>query len=127
MPRLMVARSGEGVHPVVGLWPVTLAPALEASLKQGERTVSKWIAAHGAVEVLFPDVEIGGRRIDPFFNINRPGTSPPPKVGCRRTRSNPAGKRETRIPFLRRCSGAICPLTRLRYSALIPPQPALVA
>lgn len=70
--RLMVARSGEGVHPVIGLWPVSLAKGLEASLGQGERTASKWVAAHGAVEVLFPDVEIGGRRIDPFFNINRP-------------------------------------------------------
>ncbi|HYJ58745.1 MAG TPA: molybdenum cofactor guanylyltransferase MobA [Methyloceanibacter sp.] len=70
--RLMVARSGEGVHPVIGLWPVSLAKGLEASLGQGARTASKWVAAHGAVEVLFPDVEIGGRRIDPFFNINRP-------------------------------------------------------
>lgn len=70
-PRLLVARSREGVHPVVGLWPVSLAPVLEASLAQGERTVSQWVAAHDAIEILFPDVEIGGRRIDPFFNINR--------------------------------------------------------
>jgi molybdopterin-guanine dinucleotide biosynthesis protein A len=68
---LLVARSEEGVHPVVGLWTVSLASELEASLKQGERAVGKWVARHGAVEVLFADVEIGRRRIDPFFNINR--------------------------------------------------------
>jgi molybdenum cofactor guanylyltransferase len=70
-PSLGVARSAEGVHPVIGLWPVNLASALEVSLKQGERTVGKWVAEHGAVEVFFPEVEAGARRIDPFFNINR--------------------------------------------------------
>jgi molybdopterin-guanine dinucleotide biosynthesis protein A len=28
------------MHPVFGLWPVTLAPDLEASLMSGERKVS---------------------------------------------------------------------------------------
>ena len=71
-PSLLVARSGEGTHPVIGLWPVSLAAALETSLKQGERKVGAWVAAHGAIEVSFPEAEIGGRRIDPFFNINEP-------------------------------------------------------
>ena len=70
--RPLVARSEAGVHPVIGLWPVALAAELEKSLKAGERTVGKWVAEHGATEIFFPDVEIGGRRIDPFFNINRP-------------------------------------------------------
>lgn len=72
-PKLLVARSNVGTHPVVGLWPVDLAPALAASLKAGERKAGKWVAEHGAVEVFFPDIEIGGVTIDPFFNINRPG------------------------------------------------------
>jgi molybdenum cofactor guanylyltransferase len=69
---LLVARSEAGVHPVIGLWPVALAAELERSLKAGERTVGKWVAEHGAAEVFFPELEIGGRRIDPFFNINQP-------------------------------------------------------
>jgi molybdopterin-guanine dinucleotide biosynthesis protein A len=69
-PKLLVARSNAGVHPVFGLWPVALAPALEISLAQGERKAGAWTAAHGAAEVFFPDVELSGRRIDPFFNIN---------------------------------------------------------
>jgi molybdopterin-guanine dinucleotide biosynthesis protein A len=69
---LLVARSSEGVHPVIGLWPVAIISALEASLKQGMRKVGAWTKEHGAVEVFFPEVELGGRRIDPFFNINEP-------------------------------------------------------
>ena len=71
-PTLLVARSDAGTHPVIGLWPVGLASDLEHSLKAGERKAGKWAAEHGAAEVYFPDTEIGGIRIDPFFNINRP-------------------------------------------------------
>jgi molybdopterin-guanine dinucleotide biosynthesis protein A len=71
-PALMVARSALGVHPVIGLWPVSLADELEDALAQGARKVGAWTAHHKAIEVDFPPVEIGGRKIDPFFNINRP-------------------------------------------------------
>jgi molybdopterin-guanine dinucleotide biosynthesis protein A len=71
-PSLVVARSAEGTHPVVGLWPVALAGDIERSLQQGMRKVGGWTEQHGAVEVSFLPVEIGGRPIDPFFNINRP-------------------------------------------------------
>jgi hypothetical protein len=60
------------MHPVFGLWPVTLAPDLEASLMAGERKVSEWVRQNQAREVMFPPLEIGGRTIDPFFNVNRP-------------------------------------------------------
>ncbi len=69
---LVVARSEGGVHPVIGLWPVELAAELGASLKAGVRKVGVWTETQGATEVSFPQIELGGRRIDPFFNINRP-------------------------------------------------------
>lgn len=69
---LLVARSAEGVHPVIGLWPVALADDIEDSLNQGMRKVGAFTEQHGANEVSFPPVKIGGREIDPFFNINRP-------------------------------------------------------
>ena len=69
---LVVARSAEGTHPVIGLWPVALAGDIEQSLQQGMHKVGGWTEQHGAVEVSFPPVAIGGRTIDPFFNINRP-------------------------------------------------------
>jgi molybdopterin-guanine dinucleotide biosynthesis protein A len=70
--RICVARSEEGVHPVFGLWPVAIAGEIETSLRQGARRVSAWVAQHEAKEAFFPPVMIGGRPIDPFFNINRP-------------------------------------------------------
>jgi molybdenum cofactor guanylyltransferase len=71
-PRLLVARSAVGVHQVFGLWPVSLASALEDSLEVGMRKVGDWVKAHSAEEVAFPPEKIGGRLLDPFFNINRP-------------------------------------------------------
>jgi molybdopterin-guanine dinucleotide biosynthesis protein A len=71
-PRPMVASSKAGLHPVFGLWPVSLAPALEDSLRRGERKVSAWVKEHGAEEVFFEAIEIGGRKLDPFFNLNEP-------------------------------------------------------
>ncbi|MGB6390366.1 MAG: molybdenum cofactor guanylyltransferase MobA [Methyloceanibacter sp.] len=70
--KLLVARSDEGVHPVFGLWPISLAPALEDSLRAGQRKVTDWVKDHGAKEVFFPELKAGGRKLDPFFNINRP-------------------------------------------------------
>ena len=67
-----VARSGEGVHRVIGLWPIgLLAGTLEAALVAGQRKASAWAEQQGAVEVFFHPAQLGGRAIDPFFNINR--------------------------------------------------------
>jgi molybdenum cofactor guanylyltransferase len=68
----LVARSDEGVHPVIGLWPITLASAIEDFLKREKRKVGRFAEEQGAVEVYFPKVEIGGVLMDPFFNINEP-------------------------------------------------------
>jgi molybdenum cofactor guanylyltransferase len=68
---ICIARSEEGVHPVFGLWTIAIAGEHEASLKQGARKVSLFVEQHGAKEVLFPPVMVGGRPIDPFFNVNR--------------------------------------------------------
>jgi molybdopterin-guanine dinucleotide biosynthesis protein A len=69
---LVVARSEEGTHPVVGLWPVVLADELEASLERGERKAGAWVEDHSAVEVFFQPVDLDGKCVDPFFNINAP-------------------------------------------------------
>jgi len=71
-PKLLVAQSEEGVHPVFGLWPVSLAPAIEASLAGGMRKVQAWVREHQAENIFFPSREMGGRKSDPFFNLNRP-------------------------------------------------------
>jgi len=70
--RPVVARSEGGVHPVVGLWQVVIAADLRKALGEGTRKVGSWAEAQSAIEVAFPQTEIGGKPVDPFFNINRP-------------------------------------------------------
>jgi molybdopterin-guanine dinucleotide biosynthesis protein A len=36
------------------------------------RKVGIWTKQQPAIEVAFPQTEIGGKMIDPFFNINQP-------------------------------------------------------
>jgi molybdopterin-guanine dinucleotide biosynthesis protein A len=64
------------VHPVIGLWPVEMAPDLRKALDEGVRKVGAWTERQGAIEVTFPLEEVGGKPIDPFFNINRSEMSP---------------------------------------------------
>jgi molybdopterin-guanine dinucleotide biosynthesis protein A len=64
---LACAASGGWTHPVIGLWPVALADALEAALRGGERKIDAFTARHGVAEIDFPTDPF-----DPFFNVNRP-------------------------------------------------------
>lgn len=64
---LACAASGGWTHPVIGLWPVALADALEAALRTGMRKIDRWTAEHGVVAVDFAVAPF-----DPFFNVNTP-------------------------------------------------------
>ena len=80
VPRLLLAAEGAPIalaatphpergrvrHPVFGLWPVRLAPELEAALADGVRKVVVFAEAHGVADAMFPDE-------DAFFNVNTPG------------------------------------------------------
>jgi molybdenum cofactor guanylyltransferase len=66
----VIAASESGEHPVFGLWPVTLAPALRADLAAGMRKTLDWAHAQGAISVSFEPTQMAGRSVDPFFNIN---------------------------------------------------------
>jgi molybdenum cofactor guanylyltransferase len=66
---IAIARSLGRLHPVVALWPVSLAEALEAWLAvPSQRAVKAWLATRRWSAVDFPCE--GG--IDPFFNVNTP-------------------------------------------------------
>ena len=54
IPTLFVARSQSGVHPVVGMWTVEIAPELAKALAEGKRKVGDWTRQQKAVEVVFP-------------------------------------------------------------------------
>jgi molybdopterin-guanine dinucleotide biosynthesis protein A len=65
---IAMATSGGRTHPVVGLWPVGLAPALrQALVEEGLRKVDIWTARYRVAVVDFPS-----EPVDPFFNANRP-------------------------------------------------------
>ena len=60
-------------HPVFGLWPLRLKDELRhAMLEEEIRKVDIWTARYRLATVDFPDIELNGRTVDPFFNTNRP-------------------------------------------------------
>jgi molybdopterin-guanine dinucleotide biosynthesis protein A len=69
---ISIARSGGHLHPVIGLWPVAHHDDLEQALRADVRKVLRWTDRHGTLPVDFTDVEVGGSKIDPFFNANTP-------------------------------------------------------
>ncbi len=70
--RIAIASTGGQPQPVIGLWPLSIADDLEASLNAGARGVLAWCTQRNARHVEFPASLIAGRTIDPFFNANTP-------------------------------------------------------
>ncbi|MGI9510514.1 MAG: molybdenum cofactor guanylyltransferase MobA [Geminicoccaceae bacterium] len=65
---LACAVSGARAHPVFGLWPVGLAPALRAAMVDEEiRKVDRFTGRYRLAEA-----EFALEPFDPFFNTNRP-------------------------------------------------------
>jgi len=65
---LASARSGRQIHPVVGLWPLSLRQDLRRALVDEDlRKIDLWTARHGVAIADWPD-----QPIDPFFNVNTP-------------------------------------------------------
>jgi molybdopterin-guanine dinucleotide biosynthesis protein A len=65
---LASARSGQQIHPVVGLWRLSLREDLRHALVDEDlRKIDLWTARHGVAIADWPD-----QPIDPFFNVNTP-------------------------------------------------------
>lgn len=67
-----IAASAGERHPVAGLWRVELAGAIAQSLKQNIRALHRFADAQGCAVADFGPVDIGGAKVDPFFNVNAP-------------------------------------------------------
>ncbi len=67
-----LAASNGKLHPVFGLWPVSLSGALEEALRTGTRKVTSWAEQCGYATADFGNLHADGLTIDPFFNINTP-------------------------------------------------------
>lgn len=62
-----IAASGGRVHPVCGLWPVSLIAPLRQALAEGRRGVWKFAQEANAAQVSWSD-----QPADPFLNVNTP-------------------------------------------------------
>jgi molybdopterin-guanine dinucleotide biosynthesis protein A len=85
--QIVLAASGDRVHPVIGLWHCALRDDLSRALQEeGVRTVMQWVERYrwSAVDFSADDSNTSGP--DPFFNINRPEDLETARVLCRRTR-----------------------------------------
>jgi molybdopterin-guanine dinucleotide biosynthesis protein A len=70
---LAVAASEGRTHPPIALWPLALRDELTRFLDEGDqRKVSAFAMRHAPAICPFDAVRIGGRDVDPFFNINTP-------------------------------------------------------
>lgn len=84
---IVLAEGPEGRAPLCALWPLSVAPRLAAFLTDGtERRVGAFLAGERTKSVVFAPVPLGGRQIDPFFNINTPDdlTEAADVIGTRR-------------------------------------------
>lgn len=62
-----IAKCGERLHPINGIWSPAQLPALHAYLETGQRDVHGWAKCCGASIAEFPS-EAGA--LDPFLNVN---------------------------------------------------------
>lgn len=69
---IFLATSAAGHQPVIGLWPVDLADALETALDDGIRKVRAWTDMYGTQFVHFDPIVMGDQQLDPFLNANTP-------------------------------------------------------
>lgn len=70
---IALAKSADWIHPVFGLWPVSLADELHRAVKVEDlHKVMVWVDRYPNVHVSFPPAVLNGREVDPFFNANTP-------------------------------------------------------
>ena len=62
---IIIAKSNEKIHPIIGIWNVNLLQKLEKAILEGERKIIIW-----AKKNQLDYQEFVNDRYDPFFNIN---------------------------------------------------------
>ena len=64
--KIYIARSNGKIHPVIGLWNISLINSLEKELAADNRKIMSWVYKNQFDFVDFPI-----KNYDPFFNINK--------------------------------------------------------
>jgi len=63
--KIVLAKSNDKIHPVIGLWKSDLLEDLEKNLNNGTRKIMLWAQCHS-----FDTQNFDQKFFDPFFNIN---------------------------------------------------------
>ena len=63
--KIVLAKSNDKIHPVIGLWKSDLLEDLEENIKNGTRKIMMWAQRHP-----FDTQNFDQKFFDPFFNIN---------------------------------------------------------
>ncbi len=64
--QILIARYNNKIHPVVGMWNLSLFHSLQSELKSDNRKIMNWVYKN---EFKFVDFPV--KNYDPFFNINK--------------------------------------------------------
>jgi molybdenum cofactor guanylyltransferase len=64
--KIILAKSNDKTHPIVGAWHISLFRNLDTELDKGVRKIMSWAQMHQINYINFPS-----ENYDPFFNINR--------------------------------------------------------
>ncbi len=67
--QVVIAKSGQRHHHVIGLWPREVLPLISKALDDERRAIKHWLAENPHQVVEFAFSQAGS---DPFFNINTP-------------------------------------------------------
>ncbi len=65
--KIILAKSNDKIHPIIGAWHTSLLTSLNEHLESGTRKILEWAGNH-SLEFL----EFNEKSYDPFFNINTP-------------------------------------------------------
>ena len=63
--KIILAKSNDKIHPIIGAWHTSLLTSLNVHLESGTRKILEW-AEYQPLEFL----EFNEKNYDPFFNIN---------------------------------------------------------
>ena len=63
--KIILAKSNHKVHPIIGIWHISLLSSLDVHLDKGVRKIMSWAKLH-PIEY----IDYSNKLYDPFFNIN---------------------------------------------------------
>ena len=63
--KIILAKSNDNIHPVMGAWHSSLFESLDKNLEEGIRKIMLWARLHP-----MDSIDFSLKDFDPFFNIN---------------------------------------------------------